>query len=122
MSRFLHGDAMLPSERTTTATTRDGDGFEDPPELVPGFMPTVRRVLSRFLNPKKKRPKTRRVRGLRALLARTGFHSKFLAGADPPPAPKPAPPKPPKAAASPTGPKPPSPRTLRGKFNGPRGP
>ncbi|MFL0418839.1 hypothetical protein ACH0CP_13960 [Sphingomonas sp. 179-I 2A4 NHS] len=93
MSRFLHLDAMQSSEPADTgATAKDSEGFEDPPELVPTFMPTVRRALSRFMNPAKKRSvKNRRARGLRALLARTGFKSKFLAQPSPPPAPKPIP-------------------------------
>ncbi|RXR28272.1 hypothetical protein [Sphingobium fluviale] len=120
MSRFLHLDAMQSSELAdASATAKDSEGFEDPPELVPTFMPTVRRVLSRFMNPAKKRSvKNRRARGLRALLARTGFRSKFLAQPSPPPAPKPAPPKPPKPVAqSATSQSSPRPQTLRGKFN-----
>ncbi|GLS99247.1 hypothetical protein GCM10007897_06260 [Sphingobium jiangsuense] len=106
----------------TGATAKDSDGFEDPPELVPTFMPTVRRVLSRFMNPAKKRSvKNRRARGLRALLARTGFKSKFLAQPSPPPVPKPAPP-PKSAAQSPASPSPSKPPSLRGKFNKPMGP
>ncbi|WP_223181550.1 hypothetical protein [Sphingopyxis sp. LK2115] len=120
MSRFLHLDAApSPEQVDTGATAKDSEGFEDPPELVPTFMPTVRRVLSRFMNPAKNRSvKNRRARGLRALLARTGFRSKFLPQPSPPPAPKPLPPPPPKSAqqtpASPSSSKPPS---LRGKFN-----
>lgn len=115
---------MPPQEQVDTgATAKDSEGFEDPPELVPTFMPTVRRVLSRFMNPAKKRNvKNRRARGLRALLARTGFRSKFLAQPSPPPAPKPLPPaqKPaPQSAVSPSPSKRPS---LRGKFNKPMGP
>jgi len=125
VSRFLHLDAAPSSEQAGVgATAMDSEGFEDPPELVPTFIPTVRRVLSRFMNPAKKRSmKNRRARGLRALLARTGFKSKFLAQPSPPPAPKPLPPAPPKPtsppSASPSSPKPPS---LRGKFNKPIGP
>jgi len=90
VSRFLHLDAApSPEQVDTGATAKDSEGFEDPPELVPTFIPTVRRVLSRFMNPAKKRSvKNRRARGLRALLARTEFRSKFLA--QPPPTPKPA--------------------------------
>jgi hypothetical protein len=127
MSRFLHLDVApspVSEQPDTSATAKGSEGFEDPPELVPTFIPTVRRVLSRFMNPAKKRNvKNRRARGLRALLARTGFRSKFLAQPSPPPAPKPLPPPPPKSAqqpsASPSSPKPPS---LRGKFNKPIGP
>lgn len=122
VSRFLHLDAAPPEEQVDIgATAKDSEGFEDPPELVPTFMPTVRRVLSRFMNPTKKRSvKNRRARGLRALLARTGFKSKFLAQPSPPPAPKPAYLPPPKSAPqSPSSPKPPS---LRGRFNKPMGP
>lgn len=126
VSRFLHLDAAPPPEpeqQDTSATTKDGEGFEDPPELVPTFIPTVRRVLSRFMNPaKKSSAKNRRGRGLRALLARTGFKSKFLAQPSPPPAPKPAPPpsKPAQqTATSPSSLKAPS---LRGRFNKPPNP
>jgi hypothetical protein len=122
VSRFLNLDAApSPEQAGAGATAKDSEGFEDPPELVPTFMPTVRRALSRFMNPAKKRNvKNRRARGLRALLARTGFRSKFLAQPSPPPAPKPAPLPPPKSAPqSPSSPKPPS---LRGRFNKPKGP
>ncbi|WP_138956783.1 hypothetical protein [Sphingomonas sp. KC8] len=57
----------------------DGDGLEEPPELVPTFMPTVRRVLSCFMCAKKQAQMMNRRRGgLRALLARMRFKSKFL--------------------------------------------
>jgi len=56
-----------------------GDGLGEPPELVPIFMPTVRRTLSSFMCSKKQtQMKKRRRGGLRALLARMGFKSKFL--------------------------------------------
>ena len=124
VSRFLHLDAApSPEQAGAGTTTKDGDGFEDPPELVPTFMPTVRRVLSRFMNPAKKRSvKNRRGRGLRALLARTGFRSKFLAQPSPPPAPKPPPPKPQAAGPSGTAAKPAARPSLRGSFNRPKGP
>jgi hypothetical protein len=77
-------------------TETDGGELDEPPELVPGFMPTVRRALSRFLNPKKKRRvKNRRRRGLRAPLTRMAFKSKFLNLPPQPPVPKTAPPEPP---------------------------
>lgn len=118
VSRFLHLDAApSPEQVDTGATAKDSEGFEDPPELVPTFMPTVRRVLSRFMNPAKKRSvKNRRARGLRALLARTGFKSKFLAQPSPPPAPPPPKPVLHTTVLQPS-PKPPS---LRGRFNKPR--
>lgn len=47
------------------------EGFEDPPEHVPTFTPTVGRVLSRFMN----HAKNRRASGIRALFAHTGFTS-----------------------------------------------
>jgi hypothetical protein len=125
MSRFLHLEAAPPQEQVDTgASAKDSEGFEDPPELVPTFIPTVRRVLSRFMKPAKKRSvKNRRARGLRALLARTGFRSKFLAQPSPPPAPKPAPPTPPKPSLHTTVLQPSSkPPSLRGKFNRPSGP
>ncbi|HWJ87612.1 MAG TPA: hypothetical protein VNS12_06050 [Pelagibacterium sp.] len=96
-------------------TEKDGGEFETPPELVPGFMPTVRRVLSRFLNPRKRQSaKNRRKRGWRALLARFAHRSKFMTA---PTAPKPSPQ--PKAAPASSSP---SPKPLRGTFNKPKGP
>ena len=104
------------SQRKKVATEQEDDEPDDPPELVPGFMPMIRRALTRFLRPKKRRQiKNRRARGLRALLARLAFRSKFLDAPAPPPAPKPTPPEPPKP---PRGPR----RPLRGRFNRPAGP
>jgi hypothetical protein len=104
------------SQRKKVATEED-DELDDPPELMPGFMPMIRRVISRFLRPKKRKLiKNRRARGLRALLARLGFRSKFLAAPAPPPAPKPTPPEPP--PKPPRGPW----RPLRRRFNRPAGP
>lgn len=77
----------------------------------------IQRMLTRFMRPKKRKQiKNRRARGLRALLARLAFRSKFLAAPAPPPAPKPAPPEPP--PQPPRGPR----RPLRGRFNRPAGP
>jgi hypothetical protein len=78
----------------------NGDGLEEPPELVPTFMPTVRCMLSSFMCSKKQtQMKKRRRGGLRALLARMGFKSKFLAQPETPPQPKPAPPLPSRPAS-----------------------
>jgi hypothetical protein len=41
-------------------------------------MPSFRRVISRFMNPKKKRRRKRRKRGLRALLSRFMVQSRFM--------------------------------------------
>lgn len=110
-------DAALPPTTNRSETDKDGDVPDDPPELVPTFMPTVRRVISRFLGSKKKpRGNNRRRRGLRALLSRLAFRSKFLSAPAAPPAPKPKQPEPP--SKPPRGPN----RPLRGRFNRPSGP
>lgn len=41
-------------------------------------MPSFRRVISRFMNPNKKRRRKRKKRGLRALLSRFMVQSKFM--------------------------------------------
>jgi hypothetical protein len=63
------------------------DDLDAPPELTPGFMPSFRRAISRFMKPAKRRRKDRRrKRGLRALLSRFMVQSKFM---QPPSASKP---------------------------------